>query len=76
MAADLGSLQRLQKIMPQGLARQMAYTGERLDAQRALASGLVNAVLPDAAALHAHVMNLARDIANKSPWPLQVASWH
>lgn len=67
MAADLGSLQRLPKLMPQGLARQMAYTGERLDAQRALAAGLVNAVLPDAAALDAHVMDLARQIAAKSP---------
>jgi enoyl-CoA hydratase len=67
MAADLGSLQRLPKIIPQGLVRQMAYTGERLDAQRALAAGLVNAVLPDAAALDAHVMALAREIAGKSP---------
>lgn len=67
MAADLGSLQRLPKLVPQGLARQMAYTGERLDAQRALDAGLVNAVLPDAAALDAHVMDLARQIAAKSP---------
>lgn len=67
MAADLGSLQRLPKIVPQGLARQMAYTGERLDAARALAAGLVNAVLPDAAALEAHVMDLAQQIAAKSP---------
>lgn len=67
MAADLGSLQRLPKIVPQGLARQMAYTGERLGAERALAAGLVNAVLPDADALQAHVMALAREIAAKSP---------
>ena len=67
MAADLGVLQRLSKIVPQGLARQMAYTGERVDAQRALAAGLVNAVLPDAAALLAHAMALAREIAAKSP---------
>jgi enoyl-CoA hydratase len=67
MAADLGSLQRLPKLIAPGLARQMAYTGERLDAQRALAAGLVNAVLPDAAALDAHVMALAREIAAKSP---------
>ncbi len=50
MAADLGVLQRLPKIVPQGVAREMAYTGERLGAERALAVGLVNAVLPDAAA--------------------------
>lgn len=67
MAADLGSLQRLPKVIPQGLARQLAYTGERLGADRALACGLVNAVLPDADALHQHAQALARDIAAKSP---------
>ena len=63
MAADQGVLQRLPKIVPQGVARQMAYTGERLGAERALAVGLVNAVLPDAAALLDHAMALAREIA-------------
>ena len=67
MAADLGVLQRLPKIVPPGVARQMAYTGERLGAERALAAGLVNAVLPDAAALAAHALELAGQIAAKSP---------
>ena len=67
MAADLGVLQRLPKIVPPGVARQMAYTGERLGAERALAAGLVNAVLPDAAALAAHALELAQQIAAKSP---------
>ena len=67
MMADLGVLQRLVKIVPQGVAREMAYTGERIGAERALSVGLVNAVLPDAAALLAHAMSLARGIAAKSP---------
>jgi enoyl-CoA hydratase len=67
MAADLGVLQRLPKIVPPGIAREMAYTGERLGAERALAVGLVNAVLPDAAATLAHAMKLAEAIASKSP---------
>ncbi|MDN3918829.1 enoyl-CoA hydratase-related protein [Roseateles violae] len=67
MAADLGVLQRLQQIMPAGLARELAYTGERLSAERALACGLVNAVLPDADALLAHALAVARQIAAKSP---------
>lgn len=67
MAADLGVLQRLQRLMPAGLARELAYTGERLGAERALSCGLVNAVLPDADALLAHVLGLARSIADKSP---------
>jgi enoyl-CoA hydratase len=67
MAADLGSLQRLPKIVPQGVAREMAYTGERMNADRALAVGLVNAVLPDTGALLDRAMTLARSIAAKSP---------
>lgn len=67
MAADLGVLQRLQRVLPQGLAREMAYTGMRLPAARALASGLVNAVLPDLPTLHAQAQSLALDIAAKSP---------
>jgi len=67
MAADLGVLQRLPKIVPQGVAREMAYTGERLGAERALAVGLVNAVLGDAAATVERALALARTIAAKSP---------
>ena len=67
MAADLGVLQRLPKIVPPGVAREMAYTGERMPAQRALQVGLVNAVLPDAEAALAHAMKLAEAIAAKSP---------
>ena len=67
MAADLGVLQRLPKIVPQGVAREMAYTGERLGAVRALAVGLVNDVLPDAAALLERALALAGSIAKKSP---------
>jgi enoyl-CoA hydratase/carnithine racemase len=67
MVADLGTMQRLPKIVPQGVAREMAYTGERLGAERALAVGLVNAVLPDSAALLERALALARTIASKSP---------
>jgi enoyl-CoA hydratase len=67
MMADVGVLQRLPKIVPQAVAREMAYTGDRMNAQRALAVGLVNAVLPDAAATLNHALTLARSIAAKSP---------
>jgi len=67
MAADLGVLQRLPKIVAPAVAREMAYTGERLAAERAQAIGLVNAVLPDASALLAHAMKVAQAIAAKSP---------
>ncbi len=67
MMADLGVLQRLAKIVPPGVARQMAYTGERVEAKGALETGLVNAVLADPGALLDHALTLARQIAAKSP---------
>ena len=67
MAADLGVLQRLPKLIAPGVVRELAYTGERLMAQRALGLGLVNAVLPDAAALLAKALAVAASIAAKSP---------
>ena len=67
MTADLGVLQRLPKIIPEGVVRQMAYTSERLPAERALTVGLVNAVLPDAESLVQHALQLAQNIAAKSP---------
>lgn len=67
MAADLGVLQRLPKIVPPGVAREMAFTGDRLGAERALATGLVNAVLPDADALLQAALQMAARIAAKSP---------
>ncbi|MBT9499780.1 MAG: enoyl-CoA hydratase/isomerase family protein [Burkholderiaceae bacterium] len=67
MVADLGVLQRLPKLIPPGVARELAFTGERLGAERALSLGLVNALLPDADALLVHVMKVARSIATKSP---------
>ena len=67
MMADVGVLQRLPKIIPQAVAREMAYTGDRMTAERALAVGLVNAVLPDAEATLEHALAMARSIAAKSP---------
>ncbi len=65
--ADLGSLQRLPRLIPDAVLREMAFTGRRLGAQRALASGLVNEVLPDAGAALAWAMDCAREIAAKAP---------
>jgi enoyl-CoA hydratase len=67
MVADLGTLQRLPKIIPSGMARELAYTGRRLPAARALQIGLVNEVFPDQTALLAGVFQVAREIAERSP---------
>ena len=44
MTADVGTLQRLPKLIPEGIAREYAYTGRRLSAARAVRVGLVNEV--------------------------------
>jgi enoyl-CoA hydratase len=67
MTADVGTFPRLAKVIPDGIAREMAYTGCRLPAQRAREVGLVNEVYADQAAMLAAVIETARGIAAKAP---------
>ncbi|HEX6245031.1 MAG TPA: crotonase/enoyl-CoA hydratase family protein [Polyangiales bacterium] len=67
MVADVGTLQRLPRLIPSGMVRELAYTGRRLSAARAKEIGLVNEVYPDADALRSSVMQVAREIAEHSP---------
>ncbi|MFM8355712.1 MAG: enoyl-CoA hydratase-related protein [Gammaproteobacteria bacterium] len=67
LAADVGTLQRLPKLLPDGLMRELAYTGRRMPAEEALARGLVNRVFATQAEMHAGVRDIALEIARKSP---------
>jgi enoyl-CoA hydratase len=67
MVADVGTLQRLPKLIGDGLARELVYTGRRLPAERAYEIGLVNQLFDDADSLVAGVLDVAREIATKSP---------
>lgn len=67
MTADVGTLQRLPHLIPQGLVRELAYTGRNMPADEALRCGLVNRVYNDQQAMLDDVMGIARDIAAKSP---------
>ncbi|MCY3960080.1 MAG: crotonase/enoyl-CoA hydratase family protein [bacterium] len=67
LTADLGTLQRLPQIIPDGLARELAYTGRRLTADDAQAAGLVNQVYPDQDAMLDGVLGIAREVAARSP---------
>jgi enoyl-CoA hydratase len=67
MTADLGTLQRLPQLIPQGLARELAYTARKMDAAEALQSGLVNRVFPDTETMLEGVMQIAQQIARQSP---------
>lgn len=67
MFADVGTLQRLPKLIPEGIARELAYTGENLGSERAERLGLLNAVFEDEDALREGVMAVAEKIAGKPP---------
>ncbi|WP_313304811.1 enoyl-CoA hydratase-related protein, partial [Stutzerimonas balearica] len=67
MAADVGTLQRLPRIIGDGMMRELAYTGRTLDGAEAQAIGLVNRVYENPEALMEGVNEMARQIAEKSP---------
>ncbi|WOT06909.1 crotonase/enoyl-CoA hydratase family protein [Shewanella youngdeokensis] len=67
MTADLGTLQRLPKLISMGLVKELAYTGRRMPADEAKAAGLVNHVYENQAAMLDAVMAVAADIAARSP---------
>lgn len=67
MTADVGTLQRLPKLVGEGIVRELAYTGRRFDAAEAKEMGLVNRVFESREALYAGVHEIAATIAAKSP---------
>jgi enoyl-CoA hydratase len=67
MMADVGTLNRMPKQMPEAVMRELAYTGDRLGAERAERVGFVNACFESHDALLAGVMDVARKIASKAP---------
>jgi len=71
MVADVGTLQRLPKLIPLALVKELAYTGRRLSAARALACGLVNEVFDTHEATVQAALQCAQEIAAKPP----VAIW-
>ncbi len=71
MVADVGTLQRLPKLIPLAVVKDLAYTGRRLKADKALAYGLVNEVFESHEAMLAAALQCAQEIASKPP----VAMW-
>ena len=71
MVADVGTLQRLPKLLPMALVKELAYTGRRLGAAKAMAHGLVNEVFDTPQACLAAALQCAQEIAAKPP----VAIW-
>ena len=71
MVADVGTLQRLPKLVPLGVVKELAYTGRRLPARKALGYGLVNEVFETQDTMLEAALQCAREIASKPP----VAVW-
>jgi enoyl-CoA hydratase len=71
LVADVGTLQRLPKLIPMGIVKELAYTGRRMGAARALGCGLVNEVFDTQDAMLAAALQCAAEIAAKPP----VAIW-
>ena len=71
MVADLGTLQRIARLTGRGFARELAFTGRSISAQRALTAGLVNEVLADKPALLETARAMASEIAGHSPFAIQ-----
>ena len=67
MAADVGTLQRLPKIIPDSKMREMAYTGRRMYADEAKNAGLVSDTFKSHEELFDAANKLASEIASKSP---------
>jgi enoyl-CoA hydratase len=67
MTADVGTFPRLCHLLPQGMVRELAYSGRRLPAVKAHALGFVNELFDSHEEMLKHVFDLAHEIASKSP---------
>ena len=71
ITADVGTIQRLPRLVGEGVARELIYTGRTFQGREAALMGLVNASYPSADALFSEVDKIARTIASKSPLALR-----
>jgi enoyl-CoA hydratase len=67
IAADAGTLQRLPKLIPLGIMKELAYTGRRLNAEEAKECGLVNRVYQSHEEMLEDVERIAIEITKRSP---------
>ncbi|MEM7300877.1 MAG: crotonase/enoyl-CoA hydratase family protein [Pseudomonadota bacterium] len=67
MTADVGTFPRIAKLLPEGIVRELAYTGRRMGADEAMRLGFVNGVYETQAEMMDGVMAVAMEIASKAP---------
>lgn len=73
LVADVGTMQRLPSLIAPGHVAELVYTGKEIDADRALAVGLINQVYSDQTGLYAAAQSLGEEIAANSPLAVQGA---
>ena len=73
MTADVGTLQRLPRLVPDGIARELVYTGRRFTGEEARALGFVNRAFESREALADGVRAVAGAIAEKAPLAIRGA---
>jgi enoyl-CoA hydratase len=71
ITADVGTLQRLPKVLSAGHVAELVYTGKDIDAARACEIGLVNDVFADRDAVVGAAHEMAEEIAANSPLSVQ-----
>jgi enoyl-CoA hydratase len=67
-----GGTQNLPRLVPLGRAKKLLFTGERIDAEEALAIGLVEEVVPRGASL-GRAVELGEEIARNAPMAVAAA---
>lgn len=67
MVADVGTLQRLPRLIGEGNARELAFTGRTVNADEAVSLRLANRAFPSREALLTGVREIAASISSKSP---------
>lgn len=72
MAADVGTLQRLPKVInSQSLVRELCYTGRKMHSDEAFQCGLVSRKFKTRDEMIESALKLADEIAKKSPVAVQ-----
>ena len=72
LAADIGTLQRLPKIIPAGIAREWAMMGEKVSADRAKEVGLVSSLHDNQEAMLKSAFEIAERLVSKTPLAMWV----
>ena len=67
MTADVGTFPRITHLLPEGIVKELAYTGRHISAQEAKQHGLVNEIYTDHEAMLEATMGIALQIATKAP---------